>query len=98
MNALSVFNSPVGQSLHVGGDFFIAGGVFSSRIARWDGCPCIPGDMNRDGVVDLADVPAFVDVVLGIDTSPANRGPADVNRDGVPDGLDVQPFTAALTG
>jgi hypothetical protein len=50
----------------------------------------IPGDMNRDGIVNLNDLPLFVTVLLGLD--PAHTASADMNGDGEADGRDIQPF------
>ncbi len=55
------------------------------------------GDMNDDGVVDLADVEPFVEVLLG-HSVPPNIIPdrADMNGDGDQDGQDIQGFVEAL--
>ena len=52
------------------------------------------GDVNADGVVDLLDIAAFVDLIVNGEFNPA----ADINGDGVVDLLDIGPFVAALTG
>ncbi len=57
------------------------------------GCDADPGDVNRDGNVDILDVAPFVDAITG-DFDCA----ADVNGDGAVDILDVAPFVALLTG
>ena len=54
----------------------------------------IPGDVNGDGVVNLLDVTAFVDLL-------ANNGfneAADINGDGFVNLLDVGPFVDLLAG
>ena len=51
------------------------------------------GDANMDGVVDLLDVAAFVQVLV----SGSYLLEADVNGDGVVDLLDVAPFAGLLT-
>ena len=51
------------------------------------------GDVNIDGVVDLLDVEAFVELV----TLQEFQAEADVNEDGVVDLLDVAPFIEILT-
>ena len=52
------------------------------------------GDINGDGVVNLLDVPPFVDLL----TSGSFQFEADVNGDGLVDLLDVQPFVELLMG
>ena len=49
-------------------------------------------DMNNDGVVDLLDVPYFVNVVMGTDTTAFRVARADMNCDWVLDGRDIQMF------
>ena len=53
-------------------------------------------DMDNDSDVDLDDLPIFVSVLLGLDTTPVRVARADVNCDGLVDGRDVQPFTDIL--
>lgn len=59
--ALSPFDDDLDgvPALYAGGDFTIAGGLDSNRIARW-GCavaePCDPADLSCDGVVDGSDL------------------------------------------
>jgi len=57
----------------------------------------VPGDVNLDGVLNQADVIAFINVLLGVDANPRHRLAADVNKDGTPDGKDVQQMTDLLT-
>ncbi len=67
-----------------------------------DTCPLVPnpaqveGDANGDTVVDLADVPIFVDVLLGLDTDPSHVAASDVNCDGEVNALDIQPMLNLL--
>jgi len=56
------------------------------------------GDINRDGVRDAADVPAFVNVLVDFDLDARRRIAADVNRDGVTDGRDIAVMTRLFTG
>ncbi len=51
-----------------------------------------PGDVNRDGQVDLQDVAVFVDLL----TTGCFQAEADVNNDGVVNLLDVSPFVDLL--
>ncbi len=56
--------------------------------------PPQPGDIDGNGVVDMADVAMFVSVLTGLDTDPARVSASDVNGDGAADGRDV----TALSG
>lgn len=65
--------------------------------------PTAPGDMNCDGVVDLADVDPFIMALLDpdefVDAYPAcDIAHGDMNQDLAVDGLDVQDFLAAVLG
>lgn len=54
------------------------------------------GDLNGDSLLTPADVPGFVDVLLGGNV--AGAAAADVNCDGVADGRDVQTLVNLLLG
>ncbi|MFQ5425445.1 MAG: hypothetical protein ACE5F9_15885, partial [Phycisphaerae bacterium] len=54
------------------------------------------GDVNGDGVSNIADLTGFVDVLLGIDTDPVHACSADMNTDGTADGGDIQAFVSSL--
>lgn len=54
------------------------------------------GDFNADWHVTSADLPAFVNVLLGIDTSASSVRRADMNVDTVANGADVQLFVAGV--
>jgi len=54
------------------------------------------GDLDGDGAVTSADVPIFVDVLLGNDTDPQHVAAADLNVSGTADGDDVQAFVDLL--
>jgi hypothetical protein len=56
--------------------------------------PTRVGDLNGDGAVDYADLPLFVQVLLGMD--PLRIHLADMNGDGVADGKDIQLFIEAM--
>ena len=43
----------------------------------------VPGDVNMDGSIDIADVTKLIDVLLGSVLADYDPGAADVNRDGV---------------
>ena len=67
----------------------------AAYLARRDACPCVPGDLNRDGFANLGGVPPFAAVLLGTDNDPLQFQSADLNGDGVADGRYVQPFVHA---
>ncbi len=56
------------------------------------------GDVNQDWRVDTADLPIFVDVLLGIDADPLRVRAADMTQNGVADAADLQAFVQALVG
>ncbi|MDY6021786.1 MAG: dockerin type I domain-containing protein, partial [Sodaliphilus sp.] len=49
------------------------------------------GDVNGDGIVDVSDVTALINMILG--TTPADLEVADINADGI---LDVTDVTALI--
>lgn len=58
-------------------------------------CPFVKGDVNCDRAMDMADIPLFVDAVIGTYVG-CDITLADMNEDGWEDGLDIQPFVSAL--
>jgi hypothetical protein len=54
----------------------------------------IGADIDVNGVVNSADVDAFVEVLLGSDVSPAHISASDFNGDGEVNGGDIQGFLA----
>lgn len=76
---------------------FTGAGTSISDIRQMSILPVL-GDVNRDGARDAADLPAFVDVLLDVDTNPFRRIASDVNRDGVADGRDIDLMTRLFTG
>lgn len=62
----------------------------------WQALPHVKGDMNADRVVDMLDVPLFVDVLLGVTLGEEMIARADVNDSETADGLDIQLFVDAL--
>ncbi len=57
--------------------------------------PCLAGDVDLSGAVDLADVGPFVDILLEL-ASPADPCTADVNSDAEINGLDIAALVALL--
>ena len=53
----------------------------------------LPGDVNDDGVVDIADVTTLIDYLLGNDIHPFNNANADVNQD---TGIDIADVTTLI--
>ncbi len=91
--ALTIFNDGLSNApvLYAGGNFTTAGGVLSSRMARWEGCslasePC-PGDANNDDVIDHDDFAAVIANWSAM-YSPGT-GPGDANADGFVDFDDI---------
>jgi glucose/arabinose dehydrogenase len=59
------------------------------------GDECRKGDINGDGVINLDDLPLFLDVLLCI-TPASDPCPADLNDDGQIDGNDIHAFVDAV--
>jgi hypothetical protein len=57
-----------------------------------------PGDINGDGLINVADVSTFVDVLLELTTDPGAILRSDVNADGVANGQDTPAFVTVLVG
>lgn len=76
----------------------IAGiGVRNGKVRGFVLTPILPGDLNCDLAVDLADVPHFVEALLATGNftgCDVNR--ADMSQDGLIDGGDTRQFVAAL--
>ena len=51
--------------------------------------PGVPGDLNGDGAVDVADVNICINIILEINNDPDVKALADLNGDGVVDVADV---------
>lgn len=54
------------------------------------------GDINGDGVLDLADVNLFVAVLIGVEADPLPVERSDLNGDLSADGLDIAPMLEAF--
>jgi hypothetical protein len=57
-----------------------------------------PGDLDGDGLVTMADIDAFIAVLLGLDTDPYHVLAADTDNNGTPNGDDVPTFSQSLIG
>lgn len=60
--------------------------------------PCLRGDLDGDSVVDAADLPRFITVLLEGTTDPHELCAADLNGDFQRDGLDIQPMVTCILG
>lgn len=56
----------------------------------------LPGDVNQSAAVDIADLPIFIDAVLGLPVTDAQRRCADVNQDYRVNGRDVAAMVDAI--
>lgn len=54
------------------------------------------GDFNSNGIVDTADLPDFVNVLLGLNNDAIQRARSDMNANGTPNGDDIQLFVRDL--
>jgi hypothetical protein len=80
---------PTPAMLIAGGLFNGAGGASSPNVAAWAGCPStMPGDVNGDGAVDVADLVAVV-LAWGSCPPPPASCPGDANVDGAVDVADL---------
>lgn len=58
----------------------------------------MPGDVNRDGLVNIADVTAMVNIILGKDNSNYNHVAADMNQDNKINVTDVTALVNNILG
>ena len=58
----------------------------------------MPGDVNRDGLVNIADVTALVNIILGKDNSNYNHVAADMNKDNKINVTDVTALVNNILG
>ena len=56
------------------------------------------GDVNMDGIVDVADVTAIISYILGTEVSPFNMAVANINNDDAIDVADVTSIIAFILG
>ncbi len=92
--AIAYSYDPATGRVHVQGA--MATGVASTTTVRvYDG---LRGDFDLQNGVDAADLPVFIDVLIGVDTGCINPTLADMDASGRADGDDIQPFVNALLG
>ncbi|TWT45100.1 Cortical protein marker for cell polarity [Phycisphaerae bacterium RAS1] len=99
--AVTVFGDGSGPALYAGGNFSTAGGVLSSGIAVWGGCPRVLGDLNCDGAADVLDINPFVLALIDPVGYAAmfpdcNILNGDIDGDGHTTVLDINPFVDLL--
>lgn len=105
------FTDPLGEGKTVGAAFrewFDAQAPFELWEREWyygmilNGDPTLRpvrrGDLDRDGDVDMDDLPLFVAVLLDQPAAPGHEYRADMNNDGAADGVDVHLFVDAMLG
>ncbi len=75
----------------------VATGITNPKgIVYVDGeMPCLAGDVNYNGDVDMDDITPFVQVLIG-ELVLTDTCPADVNEDGLANGDDIRPFIELL--
>lgn len=56
----------------------------------------LPGDVNESAQVDLSDLPIFMDAIMGLSVTDAQRRCADVNEDYRVDGRDISAMVQAV--
>ncbi len=75
------------------------GGTFQGHGTDCAALPCsVIGDVDCDGLLNINDVQALVNVLIGSDSDPCHVAAADINGDSTADGGDIQPFVTLLVG
>jgi len=84
-------------------DFYVRANLGDGVVSEWAGPATfttlpgiLPGDANCDETVDVLDVVAIVNYIMGANPDPFCFENADVNQDGVIDVLDVVSTTAII--
>ena len=67
-------------------------------VTLWAQSGDLDGDINMDGLVDVADVTTLINYVLGLNPSPCNLAHADRNGDGIYDVVDVTALIGDVVG
>ena len=76
--------------------FFTADDGMGSRL--WALNTLLPGDIDADGDVDIDDMNALVNVLMGSELDPGYAARADLNGDNNNNGMDIRPFIDTLLG
>jgi len=92
---------PVGTPVDLDGNARIVRGVPDPGVSvvdmgAYEFLPFVLGDVNCDGLVNLADGQTIVDVLLELDLTVCHVAAADLDASGSPDGRDVQPMIDLL--
>lgn len=88
VRSLEPYDDGNGPALYVGGGFTQMNGNPASGFTRWLACPETPlGDINGDGIVDIADL--LLTLVSWGPCPSLDACPADINDDGVVDTIDL---------
>lgn len=84
------FNDGSGPALYIGGSFTSIDSQTAAGFARFEGCDIVatPGDVNGDGVVNVADLLAVI-TAWGACPAPPTACPADLNHSGSVDVADL---------
>lgn len=76
--------------------FFTADDGMGNRLWALD--TSLPGDIDADGDVDIDDLNAIVNVLMGSELDPGYAARADLNGDNNNNGMDIRPFIDTLLG
>ena len=79
-------------------DLFHDNAIFSPHPTFSPGTIMPLGDITGDGLANLADLPAFVAVLLANPVNLLHVSRADLNGDGQSDGEDIRPFVCQIIG
>lgn len=93
----------MGLAVALSGDTAVIGAYLDDTPAGTDSgsiyvfnLACRPGDLDCNNLIDLADMPHFIEAMLSADFTGCDISRADVNQDGQTDGRDAQAFVAHL--
>ncbi len=88
---LRTVSNSTGDWLYAMGNFMVADGQFSPKVARYGRCRPCPADFNNDGTFDFFDYLDFVQAFS------SNEPAADFNHDAIIDFFDYLDFVAAFS-